>query len=225
MSDQRAMRSPDTPVASWVPLGAVDNPLPVGKYYPSNYERTHQSPPSSCPKDSISRSQFRPSPAIAPSSVQSDSQLLAQPTDRSSVHDSDAKRKLQQYQRDMVAQAQLAANQVLGGGSRISTTLSSAGTLHGVSMASLRHLAGPGSQKPLSPRLLPLGSPGPVTPMDLEGGPQAGGSGGYLDLRRAPSAYSTENEQLAWALRAEETLIGKDGHGSPAIEASTRLHI
>lgn len=54
------------------------------------------------------------------------------------------KRKLQQYQRDMIAQARSAA----------STSIAA-------TMGSIR-------KEPNSPRLQPAGSPGPITPFELE---------------------------------------------------------
>lgn len=76
----------------------------------------------------------------------------------------DARQRLQQYQRDMVAQASMA----LGGSYKPNMLPGNA--------AALRHLPGPDGrlarpatpQRPVSPQLLPMGSPGPVTPMDLE---------------------------------------------------------
>ncbi len=71
---------------------------------------------------------------------------------------SDIKKKLQQYQRVMVEQAAAAAHMSIPGG------------------------------KPISPRLLPLLSPGPVTPMELEE------RDGYL-IAGARSASRTANKQ------------------------------
>ena len=69
---------------------------------------------------------------------------------------SDVKRKLLQYQRDVMAQARV--------------TQSRGGNLGGMSM----------ERKPDSPKLQPLGSPGPITPFELEEE-----SGGYM-LARGP---------------------------------------
>jgi hypothetical protein len=64
---------------------------------------------------------------------------------------SDVTRKIQQYQRDMIAQARLSAQN---------------------SMAGV-----PGWKKePISPKLLPCGSPGPITPLELE----LDGEDGYM---------------------------------------------
>jgi hypothetical protein len=75
-------------------------------------------------------------PSNYPSRVKLPDQLGPQTHKRQK---SDIKKKLQQYQRDMVEQATLAGR-----------------------------LAMPGNMKPVSPRLAPLLSPGPVTPMELE---------------------------------------------------------
>lgn len=87
--------------------------------------------------------------------------------------DSGAKHRLQQYQRDMIAQAALAASEVMGGtAARDGSGLpASAAALAGLPLANIQ-LTGSmmRGHKPVSPRLLPLGSPGPVTPIDLEGG-------------------------------------------------------
>jgi hypothetical protein len=72
-------------------------------------------------------------------------------TDAKNDAKNEVRRKLKQYQRDMVEAAALAAS-----------------------------LAIPG-RGPASPRLGPLGSPGPVTPMELEGGGEAEGWLGARD--------------------------------------------
>jgi hypothetical protein len=64
---------------------------------------------------------------------------------------SDVKRKLQQYQRDMIVQARMSA----------------ANSIAGVATE---------KKEPISPRLLPAGSPGPITPLELE----MDGEEGYL---------------------------------------------
>lgn len=86
-----------------------------------------------------------------------------------STPESEVQRRLQQYQRDMVAQASIAANELLGSSAGSAATLGTSAPLRSVRMREGR-LRPPAPLKPLSPRLLPLGSPGPVTPMSLESG-------------------------------------------------------
>ncbi|OLN86119.1 hypothetical protein CCHL11_05188, partial [Colletotrichum chlorophyti] len=188
----------NTPVASYIPSGVHDTPLPMGKYYPSNYE-------SQTPQES------RIGPSAPPSrisSTRSDGHIPTREAFRSSRQDSEVRRKLQQYQRDMIAQARLAASEVLGSspGQLNASAPSSTITLNGVPLTNLHHIGMTGVHKPISPRLLPLGSPGPVTPMNLEG---EDGSG-YLDRGH--------NDEIARVLRAEEERIRREGATSPAVE-------
>ncbi|KAF3802321.1 hypothetical protein GCG54_00012569 [Colletotrichum gloeosporioides] len=187
----------NTPVASYLPSGIHDTPLPMGKYYPSNYEsRGSQDPTRIGPS----------APHTRASSTRSGGHIPTREGFRSSRQDSEVRRKLQQYQRDMIAQARLAASEVLGGAASQSTvTSSSTVNLNGVPLTSLHHIGTSGSHKPISPRLLPLGSPGPVTPMNLEGEDV-----GYLDGGR--------NDEIARVLRAEEERIRREGATSPAVE-------
>lgn len=101
--------------------GGMTTPVQLGKYHPSHYKNVSEK--------------------LRPDNNSNDSENNAKHHSRQS---SDIRRKLQQYQRDMVEQAALAGR-----------------------------IAMP-TAKPTSPRLAPLGSPGPVTPMALEE------SGGYL---------------------------------------------
>jgi hypothetical protein len=95
---------------------AMTMAIPVGKYHPSNYKN---------------KSKDKDKESVAPSA----------PHRRSP---SDVRKKLQQYQRDIVEQA---------------------ATVGGMPIL--------GVPKPQSPRLKPLGSPGvgPMTPMELEDAP------------------------------------------------------
>ncbi|KAE9365638.1 hypothetical protein N431DRAFT_102766 [Stipitochalara longipes BDJ] len=161
----------------------IPEPLlkPMGKYHPSNYKSpvsTEVSTPTSHPSAS-SRAMLPPTNlaiATLQSKRRNKSQSQARPGhERKS---SDVTRKLQQYQRDMIAQA------------RISAQTSLAGV--------------PGHKKePNSPRLLPCGSPGPITPLELEmdgedgylvagnrarGGSLTGGLEEKMEQRRGPSA-------------------------------------
>lgn len=210
-SDNSTSMSSNTPVASYIPSGAHDTSLPMGKYYPSNYEQSHR--PALSTQSSQQHGMPPPPPPIGgvPSSVKSDSQLLVQSSEFS--EETEARRKLQQYQRDMIAQARLAANQVLGDGVQPAAPLPPATvSLNGVPLRGLHHLGMTSVHRPISPRLLPLGSPGPVTPMDLEGGESS-----YLDRARAPMALS-QGEEMVRALRAEAAFMRREGKTSPAIE-------
>ncbi|CAJ2503603.1 Uu.00g109970.m01.CDS01 [Anthostomella pinea] len=183
----------NTPVASYMPIGSQDSPLPMGRYYPSNYEQQR--------KDEQRKIQLvRPMTSdMATSSVSmSDTQVPTvnqSPTSGHSRNESEAKRRLQQYQRDMIAQATLALN----GGNVNQATLSSLRTIGFGSMS-----------KPSKPMLAPLGSPGPVTPMEL-----AGTEDGYLGARGDPNA---ESEEIARAIRVEEERKRREGASSPVVE-------
>ncbi|OTA95440.1 hypothetical protein M434DRAFT_20290 [Hypoxylon sp. CO27-5] len=188
----------NTPVASYNPTGAQDGPLPMGKYYPSNYvkrkeekrNRQQNRPPTSNP--------MPPPPPPPPMISKSESQV---PTTRDSSsighsrNKSDAKRRLQQYQRDMIAQATLALN---------------GGNVNAATLSSLRTIGFSSISKPSKPRLAPLGSPGPVTPMELEGSQD-----GYLGARGPADA---QVEEIARAIRAEEERKRREGTTSPAVE-------
>lgn len=203
----------NTPVTSYVPSGLHEAPMPVGKYYPTNYEAA-KSRQSSVQNQRTSRGSLRPpSSSGGPSSVKSDTAVpqLTRTDSSRGRSDSDAKRRLQQYQRDMVAQATQAARQ-LASGQAASAHLAAK---HGVPVQKFQS----GSHRPVSPRLQPLGSPGPVTPMELEG---QGGDGGYLTRGLpvpSPDA-GRESQAVARAIKAEDERRMREGRGSPAIEAS-----
>lgn len=138
-----------TPVSSYLPSGFHDQPLPVGKYYPSNYERRTR--------------QMQNQRSYVSESVTSYAKTDAHGSNYKGGGD-DARQRLQQYQRDMVAQASFA----LGGSFKPSMLPGNAAALRNLAVPDVR-LGGPSApQRPVSPQLLPLGSPGPVTPMDLE---------------------------------------------------------
>lgn len=163
------------PVASYPAPGFHDSPLPMGKYYPSNYEQ-HQH----------ARIHRRAVPSEAeslPSSMRHDSPLVRHSPlpPREEAAEAEARRKMQQYQRDMIAQAAMA----LGGTAKPGPGIS----LGGVAYKDKR-LAGPSLHKPASPRLHPLGSPGPVTPMDLE----AVSAGGYLEHGKKAQDWLSNKE-------------------------------
>ncbi|TVY44641.1 hypothetical protein LSUB1_G001835 [Lachnellula subtilissima] len=115
--------------------------IPAGKYYPSNYKSpatTRVSTPTSA------AAPLPPTDLTLPSDTAKKSKRQ-----KSSGHErnsSDVKRKLQQYQRDMIAQARQAKSRTGGKGLGF-------------------HIQMP---KPVSPKLMPAGSPGPITPFELE---------------------------------------------------------
>lgn len=151
-----------TPISSYIAPGFHDAPLPVGKYYPTNYEQSHQQDPQYLRPDavtdleSLSKKSDYPVPQTRSEASRSENPQM------------EMRRKMQQYQRDMIAQATM----VLGASAR---TAPPGVSLNGLPIKDI-WLSGSASHKPLSPRLHPLGSPGPVTPMELE---SSGSS--YLD--------------------------------------------
>ncbi|KID74361.1 uncharacterized protein G6M90_00g083320 [Metarhizium brunneum] len=157
-----SMANTSTPVSSYIAPGFHDAPVPMGKYYPSNYEQQHPQSDSDGPQPA-------PISDMASSSVKSNSDLPQRRPDpiRGDNPQLEMRRKMQQYQRDMIAQATM----VLGASTKTGNGVS----LNGLPAKDI-WLSGPASQKPLSPRLHPLGSPGPVTPMELEAS-----SSGYVD--------------------------------------------
>lgn len=126
--------------------------IPKGKYHPSNYQIT---PTSLSPPPSLSAANL-----TLPSA--SSGKTKSSPTKQHQRKGSDVKRKLQQYQRDMIAQAKLAsvAQPVSGGG-----------------------LLG----KPISPKLVPMKSPDELctamTPLELTENAGYLGAGGPGESR------------------------------------------
>jgi len=121
---------------------------PKGKYHPSNYQLSPATPTA-----------HNPTIGVTTVPAQMDMNKLYIPTkhnkakrEQNTGHErkpSDVKRQLHQYQRDMIVAARM--TQAAGGGP---------------------------SPKPKSPQLLPLGSPGPITPFELEEE-----QGGYIFAR------------------------------------------
>ncbi|KAK4125158.1 hypothetical protein N657DRAFT_643989 [Parathielavia appendiculata] len=170
----------DTPISSYIPSGHhEDVVLLMGKYYPSNWEKRHGKAP-----------QDRPSAMTQPNAsvIRSEPQIPRyQGGQGHHRRGSDVKRRLQQYQRDMVAQAAMAA----------SALIASSGSAHSAAAASLSGVSLPKVQlaanflkthKPLSPKLRPVGSPGPVTPMSLE-------AESYLSLRSPAGGMDAESPE------------------------------
>ncbi|KAJ6787144.1 hypothetical protein PWT90_10727 [Aphanocladium album] len=147
-SASTAWQGAHTPVSSYMPSGLHDQPLPVGKYYPSNYEsRTRQ---------------MQNQRSFVSESVTSYAKADAQGTTYKG--NDDARQRLQQYQRDMVAQASMA----LGGSYKPSMMPGNTAALRNLPVPDARFARPATPQRPISPQLLPMGSPGPVTPMELE---------------------------------------------------------
>jgi hypothetical protein len=147
-------------VTSYIPGGLHGASLPMGKYYPSNYERRSRQQTS----------------RMARSTAQATSYSDNTPA-QNSRSDGDVRERLQQYQRDMIAQATLATRKLMLDGTPEATRTFSGFASHGLPISA------PPTVNPASPRLRPLGSPGPVTPMEL------GGSGSsYLEVRNDPTA-------------------------------------
>lgn len=176
-----------TPVTSYNPSPYQESTLPLGKYYPSNYEMRK-------------RQKQRPQVSdITSSSMKSDTHITTTRPAQMATHarnESEAKRRLAQYQRDMIAQAAMAI-----GGS-------------GVNRAAVPSLANTGFShisKPDKPRLQPLGSPGPVTPMELER------ADGYLEARGSV-AEEAQREEIARAMRLDEERRRREGASSPIVE-------
>lgn len=160
-----------TLVTSYVPSGLhVSGSLPMGKYYPSNYEKrshVHKPTPSS----------YKP--------AKSTSQVPTYGGLQKARPEGDARQKLQQYQRDMVAQATLAARKVMGGGNQAPSL-----AIPGLPSQGGIPVSAPATANPSSPRLRPLGSPGPVTPMELESS-----AGSYLDKGRGAAGGSAARDR------------------------------
>ncbi|RYP06673.1 hypothetical protein DL764_003019 [Monosporascus ibericus] len=196
MADQTTRLQPDgaslpnpkpcTPVTSYNPSPYQENALPMGKYYPSNYEKRKVQ-------------QQRPHVSdVTSSPMKSDTHLTTArqgPMAGHTRNESEAKRRLAQYQRDMIAQAAMA----LGGSS---VNRAAVPTLANIGFSSL--------PKPDKPRLQPLGSPGPVTPMELEG------ADGYLDARA--SGEEAQKEEIARAMRLDAERRRREGASSPVVE-------
>ncbi|KUJ08163.1 uncharacterized protein LY89DRAFT_677052 [Mollisia scopiformis] len=120
---------------------SIPEPLvkPMGKYHPANYKspaNTQVSTPTSAPR------LLPPTNLSMPTTNKRNTR--DRPAHGHERKNSDIKRKLQQYQKDMIAQARSAASSSI------------AGTMRGE------------RKEPNSPKLQPAGSPGPITPFELE---------------------------------------------------------
>lgn len=158
------MKPKQATISSYMPAGCHDQPLPLGKYYPSNYEQ----------RDNVLQEQHN-------HKSKTRATLLRQDSSTYPPRDVDSRQRMLQYQRDMVAQAAMVLNRTIKDKSAFQES-----AFQHVSIPDIR-LTSSTAYKPLSPRLDPLGSPGPVTPMELESG------GGYLDKRSMPTDFGKEN--------------------------------
>ncbi|KAH7137856.1 hypothetical protein EDB81DRAFT_656222, partial [Dactylonectria macrodidyma] len=149
----------NTPVTSYLLPGFYDNPLPIGKYYPSNYEQ----------RNSSQKTLQQPLSGSLSSNTTHGSQMGLRTTDQSplEIPESEVRHRLQQYKRDIIFQASKAASDLIRGPPISDKKLGDGMSLSGIPIGDIR-FAAPALHKPGSPRLLPVDSPGPVTPMDLE---------------------------------------------------------
>ncbi|KAK3331150.1 hypothetical protein B0H66DRAFT_91231 [Apodospora peruviana] len=203
-----------TPVSSYIPNGVHDHAaLPMGKYYPSNYENR---------SNTNSQQHLRPGPKLPAPGIVSEPQIPRLRRENSHARTgSDVRRRILQYQRDMIAQATMAASALLeksgSGTSGGSSATAAASALGGLGVKSIQ-LGGTmlKTHRPLSPRLAPLGSPGPVTPMDLEG--NDGDS--YMTLGRPMTGPDAERQaaEVSRAIQVEQTRQYRTGNHSPAPE-------
>ncbi|KJZ68803.1 hypothetical protein HIM_11807 [Hirsutella minnesotensis 3608] len=139
-----SMAQASMPVSSYLAPGFHDSPLPMGKYYPSNYEQHQRTKAKTQPRLTVADSLAA---SVKPDVLSPKHASQLSPGETPEV---ESRRKMQQYQRDMIAQAAMA----LGGSSNVVSKSS-------LSAMSLKDiwLAAPSVHKPLSPRLHPLGSP------------------------------------------------------------------
>lgn len=149
----------NTPVTSYLLPGFYDNPLPIGKYYPSNYEQ----------RNSSQKTLQQPWSGSLSSNTTRGSQMSLRTTDQSplEIPESEVRHRLQQHKRDIIFQASKAASDLTRGSAISDKKLGDGMSLSGIPIPDIR-FAAPALHKPSSPRLLPVDSPGPVTPMDLE---------------------------------------------------------
>ncbi|KAI0434798.1 hypothetical protein F5Y09DRAFT_188875 [Xylaria sp. FL1042] len=193
----RSASTLSTPVASYMPLGDQGSPLPMGKYYPSNYEKRK----GEKRKKSKNHRPVISEPTMA-TLAKSDSHVPVLNQNSTMSHtrtESEAKYRLQQYQRDMIAQATIALNR---------------GSANEAAISSIRSLGFSNVMKPSKPRLIPLGSPGPVTPMELEGSHD-----GYLDVHGTTIAQA----ELGRVVKSEEEQNRQENNTSPVAELGPTL--
>lgn len=211
MKKTSASASPYTPISSYIPNGLhSDVVLPMGKYYPTNWEKRHGK----------KSSHLQPSTTVKPAApvvTKSEPEVPRSQGEHPPPRpDLDIKRRLQQYQRDMVAQAAMAATAVIAnsasdsGSARASSR--GGGTLPTAHFASTFLKA----HKPASPRLQPIGSPGvPITPMSLE-------AESYLTLSPPATAIAAQPQtmEVGEAMRRREKKGQRKESPSPSVGLS-----
>lgn len=189
----RSMGNPKAPV---IGLGSPVIPdvlaIPMGKYHPSNY-RSPATTTAGTPTSTPRHNPLPPTNLELPTGRPKRSKNIRPGHAR---QDSDVQRALLEYQRTMMAQAQLGSTSTTAGNAKL------------------------GSTEPISPKLLPAGSPGPITPFELEGE-----DGGYIVAgnRSRPRGNSLignglEKEREMRALKAQAKLM-KDAERSPRSRA------
>ncbi|KAK1830228.1 hypothetical protein QBC39DRAFT_373039 [Podospora conica] len=167
-----------TPVSSFIPTGIHGLSQPLGKYYPSNYENRA----SRLSNVDAAKPPPRRSPPIPATSEPHVPQY--RPEQAPARSRSDLERQMRQYKRDMVSQAATAAHALLKKGSSTpgpepTASARKVARPNRITLPSRFQLDGLPDNfnldgllnvplRPESPRLAPLGSPGPVTPMNLE---------------------------------------------------------
>ena len=167
--------------------------MPKGKYHPSNYQTQLKAA-------SISVASLPPAYISLPPSIPDRKKKTRSGHER---HDSNVKRKLQEYQMGQARNAAMLAS------------------FHGESALV------PGSSEPISPRLAPLGSPGPITPFELEDSAQAGyvvaGASHSMAANEALRSRGLERERdlelVDRMIRAEErrVMTVTEGSQSPVL--------
>lgn len=158
----QAWRARTAPVVdAYNPTGIPGSAASLGKYYPSNYS--------------------------APDTPDSSSALQQHLGPASALSKTEQARRLRQYQRDMISQTLQNAREALGRTMQGVGTTSIKAAETALDEGARRSVASGFAllrrYKPLSPRITPLLSPGPVTPMALDGE----GESDYLTVREARS--------------------------------------
>ena len=151
-------------VSSYIPMGGVPEPvvLPLGKYYPTNWEKRQSDRDITYRIRSMSLAAKRKSVAAKPE-PQSPQQPQTEASHSGHVRSkSETKRRLIQYKRDMITQATVATSTAIKQAAASSTSSAAVRSRIQLSESIIK------ANKPTSPRLTPVGSPGPVTPMSLE---------------------------------------------------------
>ncbi len=167
--------------------------IPMGKYHPANYKSGLSTPATTSPS-----AHAVPLPPTNLALPHPSNKRQRPPHQRKN---SEVKRKLQQYQQNMIAQARSAA---------ASASPSSA------TSSSLKFYI----KEPNSPKLGPAGSPGPITPFELEESATAGyvlGGTRVASSGLTAGSLEREREKVMKNLLEEERRRGRTGAGSPRV--------